>query len=324
MKALAAILVAVSALATVALASTVGGATACGAATAPVIAGVERQVMSAVHSVELAGSEVSSDRGRVLGAGDLVRAVARGDASATNAAVQRIVYHHYWHIVRLRVTGAGGRLLADFGGPQIISPVPGTLRAKDGRIIGHFLMSVQDDVGFVKLEHRFIGNPAGIYRGGVLVAGVPPTLPRRLPESGHVTFAGVRSLISSQQFGAFPNGTLRLSLLVGAPSGAMAARTCSRVRVGELGNVAVHLARLFVPLPRHYGPYAQTVSNYTGALVFVRDGVNQLAASTGSGPVTLPTSGIVSYQGANWSVFSFAPRPPARIYLLINSASLNG
>jgi hypothetical protein len=322
MKALAAILVAVSALATVALASTVGGATACGASTASVIAGVERQVMSAVHSVELAGSEVSGDSARIVGAGDLVRAVARGDASATNAAVQRIVYHHYWHIVRLRVTGAAGRLLADFGGPQVISPVPGTLRAKDGRIIGHFLMSVQDDAGFVKLEHRFIGNPAGIYRGGVLVVGDPPTLPRRLPESGHVSFAGVRSLISSQQFGAFPNGTLRLSLLVGAPS-PMAARTCALVRVNELGNVAVHLARLFVPLPRHYGPYAQTVSIYTGALVFVRDGVNQLAASAGSGPATLPTSGIVSYQGANWTVFSFAPRPPARIYLLINPASLN-
>src|SRR6202011_451345 len=135
------------------------------------------------------------------------------------------------------------------------SRVPGTLRAKNGRIVGHFLMSVQDDAGFVKLEHRFIGKPAGIYRRGVLVVGVPPTLPRRLPDRSHVTLAGVRSLISSPQFGAFPSGTLRLSLLVGAPSAAMAARTCSLVRVDELGSVSAHLARLFVPLPRHYGPY---------------------------------------------------------------------
>ena len=128
---------------------------------------------------------------------------------------------------------------------------------------------------------------------------------------------GARSLVSSQAFGAFPRGTIRLSLLVGAPPAAVAARPCSLVGVNELGSVAAHLARLFKPLVRHYGPYAATVGIYTGALVFVRDGSTQLASSAGSGPPALPIAGTVSYQGSSWNVFSFAPRPPARVYLLV-------
>lgn len=317
MRGLAGSVVVAAALATAVMATSVDAGAACAGSTAAVIAGVDSQVMSAVHRVELGGGEVSFDTAQIAGSSALVRAVAHDDPSATQAVVQRIVYHHYWHIVRLRVTDPRGRLLADFGGPDVISPVPGSLRSTDGRTIGHFLMSVQDDAGFVKLERRFIGDPVGIYRNGVLVVGLPSTVPRRLPLSGRVSFGGVSSLISSQEFGAFPSGTLRLSLLVVARSGAEAARACPLVALDELGNVAAHLARLFNPLPRHYGPYAQTVGIYTGALVFVRDGATQLATTAGAGPLTLPTRGTVSYLGASWAVFSFEPRPPARIYLLV-------
>ena len=299
------------------MATSVDAGAACAGSTAAVIAGVDSQVMLAIHRVELGGDEVNIDSARIAGAGELLRAVAHHDAAAAQTAVQHIVYHHYWHIVRLRVTDAGGRPLADFGGPDIISPVPGILRSKDGRTIGHFLMSVQDDAGFVKLEHRFIGDPVGIYRHGVLVVGVPSTMPPRLPLSGHVSFGGASWLISSQMFGAFPSGMLRVSLLVASRSGVAATRPCPVVAVHELGSVAAHLARLFIPLPRHYGPYAQTVSIYTGAQVFVRDAATQLATTDGPGPPTLPASGTVDYLGTSWAVFSFAPYPPARIYLLI-------
>jgi hypothetical protein len=315
---LAGLAIAVSALATIA-GTTPPAGTACAGSTAAVIAAVDSQVMTSVHRVELGGSEVSFDSARIAGAGDLARAVARHDVAATRAAVTRIVYAPRLHIVRLRVTDMAGRLLADFGGPDVISPVPGILQLR-GRTVGHFLMSVQDDAGFVKLARRFIGDPAGIYRRGVLVVGLPPTMPRRLPASGRVTVAGVRSLITSQQFGAFPSGMLRLSLLVRAPSAAVAAQACSLVRVNEIGNVAAHFARLFKPLAAHYGPYAVTVSIYTGAMVFVRDGATQLASTGGAGPVALPTTGTVSYQGSSWEVFSFEPRPPARVYLLIAPA----
>jgi hypothetical protein len=52
----------------------------------------------------------------------------------------------------------------------------------------------------------------------------------------------------------------------------------------------------------------------------VRIGIRPIAGSEGIGPAALPLSGTVSYLGRTWSVFSFAPTPPARIYLLIAQA----
>ena len=49
----------------------------------------------------------------------------------------------------------------------------------------------------------------------------------------------------------------------------------------------------------------------------VRIGLRSIAGSEGPGPPTLPLSGTVSYQGRTWSVFSFAPTPPARIFVLV-------
>lgn len=309
-----------------ALGSTAAGApAACGAGTQAAIAGVDAQVMASVHQIELGGIEERLDYDRIAGAGDLLRAVQRGDRAATALAVQRIVYHHYWHIVRLRVTDLRGRLLADVGGPEVISPVAGTLHV-GGLPIGRFVMSVQDDAGFVKLAHRFIGDPAGIYRDGRLVFGLPAGLPRRLPASGTVRLGGASTLVRSQTFAAFPGGTLRFSLLVGGRAASMAGRPCEQVRVDEFANVAQHLERPFRPIARHYGPYAVTVGLYTRALVFVRDGASQLAASTtaGAGPVALPTGGAVAYDGATWDVVTLRPSPPAIVYLLVARSAVSG
>jgi hypothetical protein len=321
-----ALAVALAAVAVAALGSTVAGARGtCGAGTPGTVAAVDAQVMASVHRVELDGSEERLDYARIAGAGDLLSAVRRGDRAATLLAVQRIVYHHYWHIVRLRVTDTRGRLLADFGGPEVISPVPGTLRV-GGRPVGAFVMSVQDDAGFVKLARRFIGDPAGIYRDGRLVFGLPAGLPQRLPASGTISFGGERALVSSQTFGAFPGGVLRFSLLVGGRAAAFAGQPCEQVRVDEFASVASHLQRPFRPIARHYGPYAVTVGLYTGALVFVRDGATQLAASTGAGagPASLPNGGAVTYAGATWDVVTLEPSPPAVVYLLVARPGISG
>ena len=49
----------------------------------------------------------------------------------------------------------------------------------------------------------------------------------------------------------------------------------------------------------------------------VRIGQRTIAASEGPGPPALPESGPVLYLNKSWTVFSFAPTLPARIYLLI-------
>ena len=74
----------------------------------------------------------------------------------------RCVYKPHWHIVRLRVE-RGGHVLADVGGPHVTAPVSGMLRAH-GRTLGRYVMSVQDDLGYVKLVTRFIGAPIDLYQ----------------------------------------------------------------------------------------------------------------------------------------------------------------
>jgi hypothetical protein len=293
---------------------------ACGAASSIVAARVDAAVMAAVARRELNGSEVAADRARVAGSAALLAAVAAGNPITASLAVHALVYHRLWHIVRLRVSDLAGAVLADIGGPQVASPVAGVLTL-DGQTVGRYLLSVQDDAGVVKLAHDFTGDDAGIYANGSLVAGSPPTLPA-LAAHGHTVVGGRRVLISSQPLLAFPRGHVRLSLLIPRPPPTVAARPCATVRLDEIGSVARHLAGRFVPLSGNYPAFALTTAIYTRALVFVRSGATVLASSDGAGPVALPRSGTVIYDSVSWSVFSFAPAPPARIYVLVGPRSV--
>ena len=62
----------------------------------------------------------------------LGRGRGRQSRAPRSRPCKRIVYHPFWHIVRLRVLDASGRVLADFGGPDVIAPVSGTLRSAPG------------------------------------------------------------------------------------------------------------------------------------------------------------------------------------------------
>jgi hypothetical protein len=290
-------------------------APACGAGTQAAVATVDATAAEHIYANELAGTEVSFDVAQVTGAADLRSAVAAGNAAATFAAVHRIVFHPAWHIVRLRVLSAAGRLLADIGGPYVIAPVAGVLRWR-GRTVGRFVMSVQDDTGETKLETRFVGDPIGIYVGGLLVAERYASLPPAPPAGSALTLARTRYAVVRQTFRSFPTGTLEELLLVPPPSLSLRRANCDSVRAGEFGRIAARLAALATALRKQYPGYAATVHIYTGADVFVRDGAKQLASSDGAGPRPLPRTGSVSYHGRHWLVFSFEPRPPARVYVL--------
>ena len=296
-----------------------GATAACGAATLATVASVDATVTTDIYRNELAGTEVSWDLSNITGAADLLRAVAADSRAAALKAVSRIVYHHFWHIVRLRVFDASGHVLADVGGPYVIAPVSGVLRS-GGRVVGSFLMSVQDDAGVTKLESRIVGDPIGIYLGGKLVSERDAHFPAAPPSGSALTLGGVGYRAVAETFNAFPTGTLDAVILVAPPVASLAKQSCAVVRADEFGRVAVRLARLASSLPEHYSDYAGTVRNYTGAEVFVRDGATQLATTDGAGPAVLPTSGTVSYQGTSWLVFSFEPRPSTRVYVLIPPA----
>jgi hypothetical protein len=215
------------------------------------------------------------------------------------------------------VLDAAGNVLADFGGPYVIAPVPGVLRSAAGAPIGTFVMSVQDDVGFTKLEVRAIGDPIGIYVGGLLVAHLGGVFPQQEPAGTEVLLAGVRYATERLTFNAFPIGTLDAVLAVPAPAPALVSESCAAVGVAEVGRVAERLSLRFHPLVSSYNNYVELVHSETGSIVLVRIGLRAIAGSEGSGPLILPRSGTVNYEGRLWTVFSFAPTPPATIYLLV-------
>jgi hypothetical protein len=140
------------------------------------------------------------------------QAVASGNASATEAAIVGFFKTHL-HVVRVRAT-LGGRLVADVGGPHVLAPTGGRVRDAHGRVVGHFLLSVQDDLGYLILAHRFTGALVLLRQGSRQVMGDLTPGPARVPDRGEVVYRGVHYQAYSFTAQAFPSGALRVSLLI--------------------------------------------------------------------------------------------------------------
>jgi len=285
----------------------------CGTTSASTIAGVDASVAQGIYAAELRSHEVSADIAHVTESQALLTALATNNETAVGAAVHAIVYAPRLHIVRLRVERAG-RVLGDVGGPDIIAPISGALRWK-GRMIGTYVMSVQDDAGYVKLVSRFIGVPVDLYRNGSFLMGTLQPPPATVSTGTPVSVGGNAYHARVLSARAFPTGSLRVALLVPTPKRTSA--SCAAVRLAEWGRIATHIAARFNPLPAHYRDLVDVLRSMTGGLAYVRSGSSLLAG--GAGPARVPDRGTVRYRGHSWSVFSWSPSPPARIYLLIAS-----
>src|SRR5438105_3856646 len=81
---------------------------------------------------------------------------------------------------------------------------------------GHYVLSVQDDLGYVKLVTRFIGAPLVLRTGArtLPVEGVLSPGPASIPDHGPVTYRNVAYEAFSFDGRSFPDGPLRISLLV--------------------------------------------------------------------------------------------------------------
>ena len=117
--------------------------------------------------------------------------------------------------MRVRVT-IGDRLLIDDGGPFVLAPVHGTLRS-GGRVVGHFEMAIQDDAGYLKLARLFTGAEVLMRSGARQIMGTLDPGPASVPDRGAVAYRGRTYQAYSFSGVAFPEGPLRISLLL--PSG---------------------------------------------------------------------------------------------------------
>jgi hypothetical protein len=294
------------------------GGASCGAAAPEVLARAAGVVAQRIYAGELAGVETRSDQRQVEEFTPLLSAVAAGERGAVNEAVTSLVFSRT-HVVRLQVT-QGAKVLADVGGPYILAPVGGTLRFH-GRAVGRYVLSVQDDLGYVKLETRFIGAPLLMREGSraVPVEGLLAPGPASIPAHGPVRYRHVSYEAYSFNASSFPSGPLRISLLLPVAS-SLSKRSCAQIRTAELGLVAERIARRYSLSPSNFASYMKLTTGLTGALLYIRSGSHQLAGSTHPGPAHLPTSGSVTYRGVRYGVASFGIGTAAgfaRVYALV-------
>jgi hypothetical protein len=291
-------------------------AAACGAASAAAVAEVDEIAARGIYNGEIHSREVRADAAHVIGSQALTSALASNDTAAVYDAVHTIVYTPHWHIVRLRVLKAG-RVLADVGGPDVIAPVSGTLRWK-GKRVGGYVMSVQDDLGYVKLVSRFIGVPLDLYRSGSFVMGTLQPAPTRVRRGSSIDVHGSTYTVDLLSAQAFPSGRLDVALFVETPTSKAASASCASVRLAAWSGIALHIAARFKPLATHYSSLVQTLQGTSGGLAYVRSGSRRIAG--GAGPARIPRQGAVTYAGHTWRVFSWEPAPATRVYFLTPSA----
>lgn len=275
----------------------------CGTAAAGVLGRAAGVVATRIYAGELAGAETRGDQHQVESYGPLLSALAAGEGPAIESAVTALVYSHT-HIVRLRVT-RGSTVLADVGGPYILAPVYGALR-EGGRTIAHYTLSVQDDLGYVKLETRFLGVPLVLRAGSrqIPVEGEFAGAPASIPTQGPLTVNRVAYQAYSFKAAAFPSGPLRISIFVPLPA-RLSHMSCLTVRGTELGIVAERISRRFTLTPSSLSAYVKFTSTLTGGLLYIHSGARTLAGSTRTGPAKLPSSGQLKFHGHTYTVYSF-------------------
>jgi hypothetical protein len=155
---------------------------------------------------------------RVQSNAALLEAVAHREPAATHLAIDTLLNHH---IVRLRVS-AGGQLLSDVGGPYVLAPVSAPLRL-GGHTIGSFVLSIQDDEGYLRLTRRLAGLDVLMYMGPAhqlvkdSLGAQPGPAFATVPASGALHYEGRSFRVFTVHAEAFPSGPLTIRVLVPIP-----------------------------------------------------------------------------------------------------------
>jgi hypothetical protein len=279
------------------------GAPPCAAATRPTLAATYGVAAERIYESELAATSTVRDQQQVETNAPLLTALAQGDPAKVHEAVVGLVYSHT-HIVRLRVSSPSAALLADVGGPYIIAPVGGTL-SYQGQTVGSYLLSVQDDLGYVGLEKRLIGLPVALHMSGkrVPIRGTVHSGARPLPNRGTVKLRGVRLQVYSFDAKAYPAGVLRITIFV--PRTRPSKLSCAAVHATALGRIGQRIWNRFVADGSPVDGFVAFAAEHTGSMFFVRSGTTQVAGSAQPGPPAIPDSGPLEYDGRPYWAVSF-------------------
>lgn len=192
----------------------------CGHTRQDTIVNTLRRVAELIYTGEL-GRAAHKQVRRVQHNQALLQAVADREPGATELAIKALLNEH---IVRLRVSDSS-QLLSDVGGPYVLAPVSAPLRLH-GHAIGSFVLSVQDDEGYLRLTRRLAGLDVLMY---MQLGSEAPQLVKdslgpapgpalaAVPASGSYRYQGRSFRVFTVHAKAFPAGRLTIRVLVAMP-----------------------------------------------------------------------------------------------------------
>jgi hypothetical protein len=181
-------------------------------------AAIDRYTAAAKHqyAAEVSGAKPTALARRVARDPTLLRLLQSGDLAGTRAYVSRqfpSVWYH-WHVSRMRIV-QGSKVVSENGVPFAVAPAQITLHGKGGRSLGTLEVSIQDEIGFVRLMHR--SHPIDVVvRGqgsGHLRTSLPAAANATLPSSGSTTIAGRRYRVRSFHETAWGNEPVTVWIL---------------------------------------------------------------------------------------------------------------
>jgi hypothetical protein len=226
-----------------------GGGSSGASSCAPTVDATLRGVAMRIYAQAADGPNVIGATGRLERSPALARAVERGDAAETRAALRPLLRSQIHRIVVTR----GRHVLASIGTSPALAPVRGVIRDASRRPVGRYVFAVGDDAAIGGLIHALTGAEVRILRAG-----------RPAP-------AGATASVSAS---AFPSGAVRLWLVGGAAPacGSTAAQTTATT----IGAIATRLYRVEAG-----GPSTRRVLRY------VTHDRRFVAAVAGDDPVAL-------------------------------------
>ncbi len=170
----------------------------------------------AQYAREVDGARVRSLLRRVARDRQLRRALATSDGTARAYVARRFpdAWYH-WHISRLRIT-RGSTVIAERGVPFVVDGPRVKLRDRRGGDLGTLQVSLQDEIGFVRLMHRNHGVDVVVRGTRSVRSSLPAATRAALPARGTVTLMGRRYAVRSFTEKAWNNEPVTIWFLAAA------------------------------------------------------------------------------------------------------------
>ena len=152
------------------------------------------------YTSEASGAAAHATLSRLAHDPGLLAAVRSGSNTRIRSYVDsrfRPVWYH-WHVSRMRIT-RGNTTVIETGVPFVVNGPTTTLHDAHGHAIAQLQISIQDVIGFVRLNTRH-GDVNTVVRGhgsADVRTSLPGALTVKLPSSGTVTVAGHRYDVGS-------------------------------------------------------------------------------------------------------------------------------